>query len=78
MFFGIPEQLLYSAAQATDVPGLSLDKLKPTQKTAALKRLNAEQCTCGCGLTVAQCRINDPTCQTSLPIAQKIVADAAE
>jgi thiol-disulfide isomerase/thioredoxin len=70
--------LLANAAQATDVPGLSLDKLKPTQKTAALKRLNAEQCTCGCGLTVAQCRINDPTCQTSLPIAQKIVADAAE
>jgi len=40
-----------------------------------LKRLNDEQCTCGCGLTLAQCRINDPSCEVSLPIAKKIVAD---
>jgi hypothetical protein len=67
--------LLANAAQATDVPGLALDKLSAAQRTSALKRLNDEQCTCGCGLTVAQCRINDPTCQVSLPIAKKIVAD---
>ena len=67
--------LLSNSAQATDVPGLALDTLSPGQKTAALKRLNDEQCTCGCGLTVAQCRINDPSCQTSLPIAKKIVQD---
>ena len=35
--------------------------------------MNAEDCTCGCGLTVAECRINDPTCSVSLPIAQKMV-----
>jgi thiol-disulfide isomerase/thioredoxin len=69
--------LLANAAQATDVPGLELNKLKPAQKTAALKRLNAEACTCGCGLTVAQCRINDPSCGTSLPIAKQIVAEAS-
>jgi thiol-disulfide isomerase/thioredoxin len=67
--------LLSNAAQATDVPGLALDKLTSTQKTTALKRLNDEPCTCGCGLTVAQCRINDPSCGTSLPIAKKIVDD---
>jgi thiol-disulfide isomerase/thioredoxin len=72
------EVLLANAAQATDVPGLSLEKLTPTQKTTALKRLNDEQCTCGCGLTVAQCRINDPTCGISLPIAKQIVADAVK
>ena len=63
-------------AQATDVPGLKLDTLKPEQKIAALKRLNEEKCDCGCGLTVAQCRINDPSCAVSLPIAEKIVAEA--
>jgi len=42
----------------------------------ALKRLNEEPCTCGCGLTVAQCRINDPSCGISLPIAKKIVEEA--
>jgi thiol-disulfide isomerase/thioredoxin len=69
------EVLLANAAQATDIPGLGLDQLSAQQKTAALKRLNTEQCTCGCGLTVAQCRINDPSCETSLPIAKKIVED---
>jgi hypothetical protein len=34
--------------------------------------LNEENCTCGCGLTLAACRINDPECSVSLPIAQKI------
>jgi hypothetical protein len=70
------EVSLANAAQATDVPGLELSKLTPAQRTAALKRLNDEPCTCGCGLTVAQCRINDPSCGTSLPIAKKIVEDA--
>ena len=67
--------LLSNAAQATDVPGLELGTLKPEQRTAALKRLNGESCTCGCGLTLAQCRINDPSCEVSLPIAKKIVGD---
>lgn len=66
--------LLSNTAQATDVPGVELDKLTPGQKAAALKRLNDEQCSCGCGLTVAQCRINDPACDISLPIAKKILA----
>jgi thiol-disulfide isomerase/thioredoxin len=70
------EVLLANAAQATDVPGLALEKLTPAQRTTALKRLNDEPCTCGCGLTVAQCRINDPSCGTSLPIAKKIVEEA--
>jgi len=70
------EVSLANAAQATDVPGLELNKLTPAQRTAGLKRLNDEPCTCGCGLTVAQCRINDPSCGTSLPIAKKIVEDA--
>jgi thiol-disulfide isomerase/thioredoxin len=70
--------LLSNAAQATDIPGIEAEvaKLSGDQKTAVLKRLNAEQCTCGCGLTLAQCRINDPSCEVSLPIAKKIVADA--
>jgi hypothetical protein len=55
---------------------LKLDTLKPEQKVAALKQLNEDKCTCGCGLTLAQCRINDPSCTTSLPIAEKIVAEA--
>jgi thiol-disulfide isomerase/thioredoxin len=68
--------LIRNAAQATKIPGINLDQLTPAQKAYALKRLNEEKCTCGCGLTLAACRINDPNCAFSLPLAQKIVEDA--
>jgi hypothetical protein len=69
------QAVLTGNAQATDVPGLDLDALSPSQKTMALKRLNEEKCTCGCGFTLAQCRINDSSCNVSLPIAEKILAE---
>ena len=67
------QAVLADNAQATEIPGLDLAALTPAQRTAALKRLNEEKCGCGCGLTVAQCRINDSTCAVSPPLAQKIV-----
>jgi thiol-disulfide isomerase/thioredoxin len=69
--------LLANAAYATEIPGVSLAKLTPQQREDALKQLNSEKCTCGCGLTLAQCRINDPTCKISQPAAQKVVDDIA-
>jgi hypothetical protein len=62
-------------AQATEVPGVDLSSLSPEQRTLALKRLNVELCSCGCGYTIAQCRINDSTCAISPPLAEKIVAE---
>ena len=64
---------LANAAQANQIPGIDLSKLPPDKKAEALKELNAEHCTCGCGLTVAQCRLDDPSCGVSLPLAQKLV-----
>ena len=69
------QSALASNAQATEIPGLDLTSLTPAQRTTALKRLNEEKCGCGCGLTIAQCRINDSTCAVSPPLAEKIVAD---
>jgi thiol-disulfide isomerase/thioredoxin len=66
--------LLANAAYATDIPGLTLSALTPAQREQVLRRLNTESCTCGCGLTMAQCRINDPGCVVSLPAAQQVVA----
>jgi len=68
--------LIKNAAQATEIPGIELDKLSATNKTVVLQKLNADSCTCGCGLTLAACRINDPSCGISLPLAMKIVKDA--
>ena len=69
--------LIKNAAQATKIPGVDLDKLSPAAKAMALTEMNADNCTCGCALTLAACRINDPTCSISLPLAQKIAAAAA-
>ena len=64
---------LVDAAHATEIPGLDLDALTAEQKEIALQRLNAESCTCGCQLTLAECRINDPACDVSLPLAEQVV-----
>jgi L-2-hydroxyglutarate oxidase LhgO len=70
--------LLTKAAQAKEIPGVDLAALTAEQRTEALKALNAENCTCGCELTLAACRINDPACSVSLPIAQKLVERIAK
>lgn len=66
-----------SAAQANKIPGVDLAKLSPEVRAKVLERLNSEHCTCGCGLTLAQCRIDDPSCTVSLPIAQELVKKMA-
>lgn len=64
---------LKNAARAAELPGVSFAGLTPAQKKIALHRLNAQDCTCGCKLTLAECRINDTTCPISSGIANKIV-----
>ena len=64
---------LENAAQMKEIPGVDLAVLTPEQRTSSLMALNAEECTCGCHLTVAKCRVDDPTCGFSLPQAKAIV-----
>ena len=66
-----------AAAQANKIPGIDLSPLSPDHKAEVLKALNSEHCTCGCGLTLAQCRIDDPSCGVSLPTAQELVKKIA-
>lgn len=66
---------LKNAVHATELPGVSFKGLTAAQKTLALKRMNTEPCVCGCGLTIAECRINDPACDVSPSLAQKIIHD---
>ena len=67
-----------NAAQANKIPGIDLAALSPERRAEALKTLNTEHCSCGCGLTLAQCRVDDPNCSVSLPIAQQLVAKLAK
>jgi thiol-disulfide isomerase/thioredoxin len=66
-----------NAAQSNKIPGIDLAALSPELRATALQQLNSEHCTCGCGLTLAQCRVDDPDCTVSLPIAQALVKKIA-
>jgi thiol-disulfide isomerase/thioredoxin len=66
---------LKNAKRATVLPGVDFSKLSAEQKTAALRQLNAKSCDCGCGLTLAQCRINDSACRVSLAKAVQLVRE---
>ena len=68
---------LDASAQAIDIPGIDLKSLPQAKRTAAIEKLNSEGCTCGCDLTVARCRIEDPTCGVSLPLARQILQQVA-
>ena len=65
---------LDETAQVMNIPGVDLAKLSPAKRVDAIQKLNAQGCTCGCDLTVAKCRVDDPSCGVSLPLARQIVA----
>jgi thiol-disulfide isomerase/thioredoxin len=62
-----------SIAQITEIPGVELASLPADKRPQVVQALNAEKCTCNCDLSVAKCRLDDPSCAYSLPIAQSIV-----
>lgn len=74
-FEDLGQIFLKNAEHATDLPGVDFSGLSPEQKQQALKRMNSESCTCGCKMTLAQCRINDPPCKTSRELTAKIVKE---
>jgi hypothetical protein len=41
---------------------IDFSDLTADQKQAALEEANEARCTCGCGMTIAQCVVTDPNC----------------
>ena len=70
------EVFLKHADRATMLPGVDTSELTAEQRMAALHKLNAESCDCGCKYTLAQCRIYDPVCKISKDRAAAIVKEA--
>ena len=68
---------LANGAQLVSIPGVDLSGFDPATRTEALQKLNSQPCTCGCDLTVARCRVDDPACGVSLPLARQIVKQIA-
>jgi protein-disulfide isomerase len=55
------------------LPAVDMSGLTPAQKTRALKALRSEDCSCGCGMKVAECRVKDPGCSFSRGLASVVV-----
>jgi cytochrome c biogenesis protein CcmG, thiol:disulfide interchange protein DsbE len=68
---------LKNAANATSLPGVEFKGLTAAQKRRALRRMNTEMCVCGCKMTLAQCRINEPSCSVSQKLAAQVVHQVA-
>src|SRR6478672_7895375 len=54
-------------------PAVDLGGLSPAKTSAALKILRASDCTCGCGMKLAECRVKDPGCSYSKSLATELV-----
>jgi thiol-disulfide isomerase/thioredoxin len=76
-FVDLGQVFLKNAANATELPGVSFKGLTAEQKKIALRRLNSETCTCGCKLTLSQCRVNDTECPYSGKLAAQVVKEVA-
>jgi len=64
---------LANAAEAKSIPGVDISRFSEEQRKAVVQALLAEECTCGCHLSVAECRLDDRECPVSLPLAEQIV-----
>src|SRR6185369_13072106 len=77
--YGLSEMsnIAYGDAEINVVDFSGLDA---KQKRAALEAANAARCTCGCGMTLAQCVATDSTCpirEDNIAQIRKIVDQAS-
>ncbi len=63
---------------ATDLPGVDMKGLSPNQKTAVLRILREQNCSCTCGMKIAECRVKDPRCGFSTGLAAVVVKAVRE
>lgn len=58
---------------AEALPAVDLNGMSSAQKASVLKILREHDCSCGCGMKMAQCRMLDPSCSYSRGLAGVIV-----
>jgi protein-disulfide isomerase len=58
---------------ASTLPGVNFNGLSAKQKAEALKILREQGCSCGCGMKMAQCRVQDPACSYSTVLAATVI-----
>jgi protein-disulfide isomerase len=63
---------------ATTLPGVDLAGLAAAKIATTLRLLRGYDCTCGCNMKVAQCRVEDPGCSYSKSLSATIVGAIRE
>jgi protein-disulfide isomerase len=63
---------------ATKLDGVDVTGLNAGQQKLVLDILRSEDCTCGCGMKVAECRVKDPACSYSKGMAALVVKGIKE
>ena len=58
---------------ATTLPAVDLTGMAAVKVATALRLLRDYDCTCGCGMKVAECRVKDPSCAYSKSLAGVLV-----
>ena len=56
-----------------EIPGFDLEGMNSAQREIFVRFANAERCTCGCGYTLAACRVFDSSCEVSGPRVQALL-----
>ena len=56
-----------------EVPNAELAGLDAARREIFVRFANAERCTCGCGYTLAACRVYDPSCEVSAPLVAALL-----
>jgi protein-disulfide isomerase len=57
----------------TELPGVDWKGLTGAKKQSALRIMQAEGCTCGCDMKLAECRVKDPACGVSRKLTGAVV-----
>ncbi len=57
----------------TNLAGVDFTGLTAAKKTVALNALRKQECSCGCEMKVAECRVKDPNCSFSRGLASVTV-----
>jgi hypothetical protein len=65
--------LLAPALAQEGLPGVDLSPLTDAQRAEAMKIFAQNGCTCGCGMTMLECRTKDPNCPRSPALAAQVV-----
>jgi len=52
------------------LPAVDFSGLSPLKQRVLLRLLRNHDCTCGCGMKVAECRVKDPQCSWSKGVAE--------